>query len=160
MVSDKIEYQNYEGIDDVVAISHDKVEVYFFELEGIPADKVVYQIYYDGAETPVYLPGGSMKPRADGRLYYQVSGLNPNEEYYFQVQALNLLTDNFSLNDKKLSAKTFANRTASFEGVQSVIHQPGPDGLNFIKVIWSPAEKGSTGFVPLPSDAAKYEVTF
>ena len=100
-----------------------------------------------------------MKPRADGRLYYQVSGLNPNEEYYFQVQALNLLTDNFSLNDKKLSAKTFANRTASFEGVQSVIHQPGPDGLNFIKVVWSPAEKGSTGFVPLPSDAVKYEVT-
>ena len=47
---------NYDGIDEVVAISHDKVEVYFFELEGIPADKVVYQIYYDGAETPIYLP--------------------------------------------------------------------------------------------------------
>ena len=71
----------------------------------------------------------------------------------------NLLTGESSLSEEKRSAKTFPNRTANFNGVQSVVHQPGPDGMNFIKVSWSPAERESSGLIPLPADVAKYEVT-
>jgi len=159
VVADAIAYEDYVGIDEVVAISHHQMEVYFNEFDAVQSDKVAYQIYYDGAEFPIFVPGNSLTPRADGRLMYTVSNLKPNREYYFEVQVTNLNTGESSLSDEKRSAKTFSNRTASFLGVQSVSHQPGPDGLNFIKVSWSPAERESNGLIPLPSDAAKYEVT-
>lgn len=159
VVSDKISYQNFIGIDEAIAISHDKAEIYFHELDGVPSDKVAYQIFYEGAEFPIFISGSSVSPRADGRLMYTVDNLLPDREYFFQVQVLNLESGLYSLNDEKRSIRTFSNRTASFEGVQSVFHQPGPDGLNFIKVNWSPAVKEASGPLPMPSDPAKYEVT-
>ena len=65
---------------------------------------------------------------------YTVDGLVPNREYYFEVQFLNLLTGQVSSSTEKKVVKTFYNRTADFYGVESVIHQPGPDGTNFVKV--------------------------
>jgi hypothetical protein len=159
VVADAVNYENYIGIDEAIAISHHQVEVYFQEVDNIQSDKVAYQIYYDGAEIPIFIPGNSLSLRADGRMMFTVDNLAPNREYYFEVQVTNLITGEKSLSDEKRSAKTFSNRTASFEGVQNVMHQPGPDGLNFIKVSWSPAVRDSNGLIPLPSDAAKYEVS-
>lgn len=159
VVADAITYEDYVGIDEAIAISHHQIEVYFNEFNAVQSDKVAYQIYYDGAEFPIFLPGNSITPRADGRLMYTVSNLNPNREYYFEVQVTNLISGESSLNDEKRGATTFANKTADFLGIQSVTHQPGPDGLNFIKVSWVPAKRESNGLIPLPSDAAKYEVT-
>ncbi len=159
VVADAISYEDYVGIDEVIPISHYQVEVYFPEIENIQSDKVAYQIYYDGAEFPIYIPGNSLVPRADGRLMYTVDGLIPNREYYFEVQVTNLITGEKSQSEEKRSATTFPNRTASFDGVQSVTHKPGPDGMNFIKVTWTPAKRESSGLIPLPADVSKYEVT-
>ena len=75
IVADAINYEDYIGIDEVVATSHHQIEVYFQEVEGIQSDKVSYQIYYDGAEFPIHIPGNSLTPRADGRLMYTVDNL-------------------------------------------------------------------------------------
>lgn len=159
VVADKVVYENFEGIDEAIAISHDKVEVYFYEAENINSENVAYQIHYDGAEYPIFVPGNSLTPRADSRLMYTIEGLVPNREYYFEVQYMNLLTGQVSASTEKKVAQTFYNRTADFHGVESVVHQPGPDGTNFVKVSWAAATRESSGVIPMLGDVAKYEVT-
>ena len=159
VVADAVEYERFDGINEAIAISHDKVEVYFYEAENINAENVAYQIHYDGAEYPIFVPGNALSPRADSRLMYTVDGLVPNREYYFEVQFLNLLTGQVSSSTEKKVVKTFYNRTADFYGVESVIHQPGPDGTNFVKVSWGAAVRESSGVIPMLADVSKYEVT-
>ena len=159
VVADAVEYEQFDGINEAIAISHDKVEVYFYEAENINAENVAYQIHFDGAEYPIFVPGNALAPRADSRLMYTVEGLTPNREYYFEVQFMNLLTGQVSSSTEKKVVKTFYNRTADFYGVESVIHQPGPDGTNFVKVSWGAAVRESSGVIPMLADVSKYEVT-
>ena len=89
------------------AISHDKVEIYFYEADKINAENVAYQIHYDGAEYPIFVPGNALSPSADSRLMYTIDGLVPNREYYFEVQFLNLLTKQFPQARRKKLLKLF-----------------------------------------------------
>ena len=40
------------------------------------------------------------------------------------------------------------------EEVESVIHQPGPDGTNFVKVSWGAAVRESSGVIPMLADVS------
>lgn len=147
---------NYGGILDAVPIAHDKVEVYFSPSNLDPL-RVTYIINYDGAVSPITVPGQTLVPDYRGFLRYTVTGLNINEQYVFNVQAKDDKGQQ-SVNDAFKTITTFANETANFQGVAIAKNLSGGDSKNSLIIEWPAAERKG-GYIPEDSDVSKYEIT-
>lgn len=146
---------SYEGIVDAIAISHDKVEVFFLPSNLEPAD-VTYVINYDGAINPITVPGQTLEADYRGYLRYTVNNLDINTTYIFNVQARDI-DGAQSVNDAQKSTSTFANVTANFHGIGEVKNLSGSDSKNSLLIEWPSAEI-TGGFIADDTDPAQYEV--
>jgi hypothetical protein len=148
----------FTGIDRVVPIAHNKAEVMFYPATG-SADNLTYLISYDGLDVPLSVGAVSLRPDFRGLLSYTVSGLQINTEYVFQVQVKDKTTGQRSTSPETRKGKTFANITASFDGIANIKNLPGYDGTTSLKIEWSEAVRSNPLLPPLEGDAIQYEIT-
>ncbi len=155
-VDSKVSVLKFSGIEDVKAISNNKVEVFFYPA-SIDSSLITYKISYDGLKIPITVPGLSLRPDYRGFLRYTVGGLNSNSTYNFQVEIFN---ENgvYSLSEKILPVTTFSNLTADFQGIGGAFNRSGTEGLDSILVEWPLAKKLGSLASPAEIDVTEYEV--
>lgn len=150
---------SFSGVTEVVPISDDKIEVYFYPATGNAAD-MTYRIYVNDSGTPVEVKGDSLFINNYGQYVYTISGLRVNSEYSFSVGVKNAKDGSESTVNKSLSAKTFSNYTADFNGITKVTPASGDLGKEEVIVEWIPAVSLGSPFSPKPNDPVAYEVRY
>jgi chitodextrinase len=150
----------FNGLTRAIPISNSRVELYFLPAPGTP-DALTYLIYINNAITPVEVNGSSLEINPIGEYRYTVTGLFTNTSYQFRVGVRDAANGTQSDNDKSLIARTFANVTATFNGVSSALPAAGLDGLSSIMVNWIPAVTTSSSiFSPRITDPIGYEIKY
>ncbi len=150
----------FNGLSRAIPISNARVELYFNPAPGSP-DSLTYLIYINNSSSPIEVKGGALESNPVGEYRYTVTGLFTNTLYQFRVGVRDAATGEQSKNDKSLSAKTFSNITATFNGVSSAEAAPGIDGRTSIIVKWIPAVTLSSSiFSPRITDPIAYEVRY
>lgn len=149
---------DFSGIELVVPISHDKVELYFFPIAGIDPENITYYIYHDGQEYPETIPATSLFTDYRGYLVHTISNLRPLTSYSFIVEAKHIKDNTNSANQKALSGTTFSNKTAVFGGISEIYNLPGVQGMYGIEVSWGAAQSLGTEFNPNEIDVIEYEI--
>lgn len=149
----------FAGISKAIAISNDKVEVYFLPATGAVND-LTYLIKVNNSSTPIEVKASSLKVNNEGMYQFTVKNLNVNTEYTFSVGVRDASTGAQSDNDLTLTAKTFSNFTADFAGVSSVEPLVGTAGQNTVLVKWVPAVTLGSTYNPMPNDPIAYEVAY
>ncbi len=150
---------SFSGVNEVLAISDDKVEVYFFPANGNSAD-MTYRIYVNDSTTPIEVKGDSLFINNYGQYVYTVSGLRVNSEYSFSVGVKNAKDGSESTVNKSLTTTTFSNYTADFNGITKVAPASGDLGKEEVVVEWIPAVSLGSPFSPKPNDPVAYEVRY
>ncbi|MEK6624266.1 MAG: hypothetical protein AABY86_04825, partial [Bdellovibrionota bacterium] len=158
-VENKIASYPFSGLASVEPISNDKVEVYFYPAKGKVED-LTYEIYVNGSEAPIFITGSSLTPNPSGKLMYTVSGLQVNTTYSFAVSVTNNATKAKSDEGDILSATTFANLTADFDGIASVRSPAGSAGRNSVIVEWVGAKATGGATSPKNGDPVAYEIVY
>jgi hypothetical protein len=148
---------DFLGVQSTVAIAHDKIEVFFFPAEG-DVRELTYIVSYDGAPAPLTYPGESLREDYRGMLKVTITGLEINTLYNINVQVMN---DSGRRSDVQRSqnVRTFANRTANFNGIATLRNTAGTDGLTSLYLSWPEAERRGTLFVPNEIDVVEYVIT-
>lgn len=150
----------FNGLSRAIPISNARVELYFNPASGNP-DSLTYLIYINNSSSPIEVKGGALESNPIGEYRYTVTGLFTNTLYQFRVGVRNALSGEQSENDKSLSARTFSNITATFNGASSAEAAPGIDGRTSIIVKWIPAVTlSSSVFSPRITDPIAYEVRY
>lgn len=150
----------FGGLTKVVAISHDKVELYWSPAPGSPVN-LTYQIYTNNSVVPASIPGVSLSPNPKGELFFTVANLQINTTYDFSVGVKDAKTGASSENNKSMSAKTFANLTADFQGISNVKIPAGVAGKTTLDLEWVPATVSTIALaLPYPQDPVGYEVKY
>ncbi len=151
----------FEGLALANPISHNKVELFFNPiLKDI--DKYSYVIIYDKQQTPIYVAANSLVPDYRGYVKYTVRNLDPSTSYVFSVQVRDISSTRESSNNLRVSAKTFSNQTANFNGISEVRNLSGSAGLTGIEIFWPEAEMlGGLASTPesYPGDPEQYYIT-
>lgn len=148
---------NFSGIHDAVAISYDKIDIFFFPADGEP-ENLTYIITHDSALLPIPVPAANLRPDYRGLLKYTVRNLTIDTPYNFIVQVQDN-QERSSDSPRSLTEKTLSNITANFDGISNVRNTPGLDGLNSFRVEWPEAERLGTEFVPNERDVVEYVIT-
>ena len=91
---------------------------------------------------------------------YTVSGLQVNTTYSFAVSVTNNATKAKSDEGDILSATTFANLTADFDGIASVRSPAGSAGRNSVIVEWVGAKATGGATSPKNGDPVAYEIVY
>lgn len=146
----------FEGIFDAIAISPDKVEVFFFPATGSPTG-LTYLVNYDGSPVPITFPATTLRPDYRGLLKVTIDGLTINSFYTFTVQVKDE-TGNTSSNNATSSVRTFSNVTCDFPGVANVSNLSGEEGRNALRIEWPEARREGSDFVKRPIDPDQYEI--
>jgi hypothetical protein len=148
----------YDGLFEVKAIANDKVEVYFYpsDTESI---STVYEISYQGLESPISIPSEILVADYRGLYMYRLQDLTQDTDYEFSVQVRDTETGEQSYNLTTKTVTTFDNDTADFNGITKVEALPGIAGMNGIKVIWPQARKEGSLVSPQELDPTNYVVT-
>ena len=150
--------QDYVGINSVKTVADTKVEIFFTAITG-DTDQISYVINYAGQQISTYVPASSLRPDYRGYLKYTVTGLQPDTQYDFTVQARNITTGAESTNSATKRTRTFGNATANFTGITQVRNLSGADGLNGIEVFWNEAETLGSVISKNEIDPIEYQVT-
>ncbi len=153
---------SFEGLQLVNAISHDKVELFFYPADGDP-NNLTYEIYINNSPMPIKIGGRSLITNASGFYYFQISGLSLQTQYNFNMRVVVAGSEAAALQldpTKSLSVTTFANETADFAGVSSLTLGAGEAGKNTINVKWVPATITGTNLNPKPRDPVAYEIIY
>lgn len=148
----------FNGIIDAVAISHDKVELYFFPASGNP-ENLVYLIYINNGKTPLEVKANAFFTTTEGAYVYTVKDLRLNTTYSFSVGVKNLSTGFKSTVNSSLFATTFVNKTADFEGITSAVAVTGQAGQTQIELKWIPATIVGSALAK-SEDPVAYEVRY
>lgn len=150
----------FGGLTKVVAISHDKVELYWSPAPGTP-ENLTYQVYTNNSVVPAAIPGVSLNPNANGELSFTVTDLQINTTYDFSVGVKEVKTGASSENNKSMSARTFANLTADFQGISNVKVPAGVSGKTNLELEWVPATVDTIALaLPYPQDPVGYEIKY
>jgi hypothetical protein len=147
----------FQGIHAAVPISNERVEVFFFPASGTP-DTITYVISYDGSPNPETVPGETLRPDFRGLLRHTIKGLTIDSSYSFKVEAFDS-TGRSSSSNKVVSAKTFSNKTAIFDGVGSVNNTSGSDSFFSLTVNWTEAIRLGNDFIANEVDVYEYVIT-
>jgi len=150
----------FSGLVNAKGIAHDKVELFWLPASGAAAN-IVYEIYIDNSVSPISIAGTSLQVNSIGQVQYTVTGLDTNKNYLFSVGVRDLKEGTSSENNKTMDAKTFANYTADFMGVNNVRQAAGAAGKTTLIVEWTPATMQSPlPSIPFPFDPVAYEVSY
>ncbi len=149
----------FSGIVEAVAISDSKVTLSFLPAPGLQTN-LVYLIYINNSNTPLEVKGGSLSPNESGYYTYTVTKLSVNTTYSFAVGVRDLTTGIETDENKELFATTFANFTADFDGIGSVVPAAGEAGTEEVTVEWIPAVTKGAGSFPKPTDPIAYEIRY
>ena len=135
----------FQGVQSVKAISHNRIEVFFYPAVS-GSGKYIYKIYY-GDDLVASVPSDILVPDYRGYLMYTLSGLERGRDYFIRVTATD--QENAVEVDTSLvkSARTFNNIVADFTGLSAVSNLQGVDGKDSIRIRWSHATvlAGSAG---------------
>ncbi len=152
---------SFDGLVNAVGVAHDKIELSFAPAD---ADKtaVTYEIYVNNGPIPIKVTGNSLSVNASGLYVFTVSGLSINTTYTFNMRAvLNGTSEALKLDPtKSLSATTFNNETADFQGISSLTLGAGESGRDTVIVKWIPAAIKGTALNPKNTDPVGYEITY
>ncbi|EQC45235.1 fibronectin type III domain protein [Bacteriovorax sp. BSW11_IV] len=149
----------FSGVNEVIPVSDDKVEVYFYPASGNVSD-MTYQIFVNNTKVPIEVKGESLQLNQYGQYMYTVTGLKVFTQYSFSVGVRNAKENTESNSNKALFATTFPNYTADFGGVSKVYHSSGDLGKEQIEVEWVPAVSLGSSFSPKPNDPVAYEIRY
>ncbi|WP_372655361.1 fibronectin type III domain-containing protein [Halobacteriovorax sp.] len=149
----------FSGVTEVIPISDNKVEVYFYPATGNSAD-MTYRIYVNNSSTPEEVKADSLFINNYGQYVYTITGLRVNTEYSFSVGVKNAKDGSESTLNKSLTTKTFSNYTADFNGITKVSPASGDLGKEEVIVEWIPAVSLGSPFSPKPNDPVAYEVRY
>lgn len=129
----------FAGVEAVVPISHNKIEVYFYPAKG-GSEKYSYKVYYGGEPIPQVTASDVLNTDYRGLLRFTLTGLYPAKEYIIRVDVEDQETREYTKTNNTLSASTFPNKVADFFGITNVSNLPGIDGVDSLKVRWMHAE--------------------
>ena len=120
----------FQGVQLVKAISHNRIEVFFYPAVS-GSGKYIYKIYY-GDDLVASVPSDILVPDYRGYLMYTLSGLERGRDYFIRVTATD--QENAVEVDTSLvkSARTFNNIVADFTGLSAVSNLQGVDGKDYI----------------------------
>lgn len=150
----------FNGLTRAIAISNSRVELYFLPAPGVP-DSLTYLIYINNNPSPIEVKGSALEINPLGEYRYTVTNLFTNTLYQFRVGVRDAANGSQSDNDKSLSARTFSNITATFNGISAAYPAAGVDGQSSIVVEWVPAVTlSSSVFSPRITDPIGYEVKY
>jgi hypothetical protein len=102
-----------DGVQSLVPISHDKMEVYFYPATG-GTEKYSYKIFYGGNPIPAVTSSDVLNTDYRGILKYTLHGLDPSKEYIIRIDVEDQITSKYTKTSNSLSAKTFSNKVAEF----------------------------------------------
>jgi hypothetical protein len=145
----------FNGITTARGISHNKVELEFFNAPG--GSEINYFLYLNNSIAPIPIDPQSLTQSSGGKFLYTIDGLEANREYKFKITAKNSLTAAISKNENEAFARTFDNIVANFNGVSKLSLLPG-DTSGSIRVDWiAPGMSGI--FLAGRYDPSNYEIT-
>lgn len=135
----------FQGVQTVKAISHNRIEVFFYPAVS-GSGKYIYKIYY-GDDLVDSVPSDILVPDYRGYLMYTLTNLERGRDYFIRVTATD--QSNAVEVDTTLvrSARTFNNLVADFSGISAVNNLQGVDGKDSIQIRWAHATvlAGSAG---------------
>ena len=151
----------FSGLTQANPISNSKVELFFYPATG-DQNAITYEIYINGSPTPTQVSGKSLTANSKGLMMVVISHLTINTTYTFNMKAVITGTTSSALLDptKALTAKTFANETADFQGISTVALGAGQSGKNTVIVTWLSATTLGTEISPRPNDPVAYEIKY
>jgi hypothetical protein len=149
----------FAGIFEAIPISHNKVEVSFFPAPGNAKD-LTYRIIINSNPAPFEVKGDALEISPTGSYVYTAIGLNVGATYSFSVGVRNGKTGDESGNDRALTASTFNNYTADFQGVANAQPSSGAAGQNEVIVSWVAATTKGFGPTVFTEDPIAYEVSY
>lgn len=152
---------NYQGITSAIAVSHNKVDV-FFKAGSLPAEKSKYLIQTNDNTAAMEVNGNRITPSLvrPGEYKITIDRLTPNTSYTFSVALMDTDTGIISNVNKKERVSTFSNVTADFNGILSVDPLEGVDGKTKIKIKWVPATIRGDVFALNPQDPVLYRIQY
>lgn len=157
--------EQFQGLLSATAIAHDKVELVFTPVEDAGPEEINYSIYTDNSDYPYVVSGSTLETSktAEGNYLYTVKDLSIATRYEFNIKA-SLIKDATKTTRldplRAKSAITFANETASFNGVSGLELGIGNRSMDTVFVKWIPAEIKGTNLNIKPNDPIAYEITY
>lgn len=135
----------FQGVQLVKAISHNRIEVFFYPAVS-GSGKYIYKIYY-GDDLVTSVPSDILVPDYRGYLMFTLTNLERGRDYFIRVTATD--QSNTVEVDTNLvkPARTFNNLVSDFSGISAVSNLQGVDGKDSIRIRWSHATylAGSAG---------------
>jgi hypothetical protein len=152
----------FEGIDDAVAVAHNKVDISFFPAGG-GSGIFTYVVYRDGNfNTPVAsIPGIAANVDAEGKFHIRVGNLLSGTNYTFAVRCFDLINDVEDINTKTLLVDTLDYEVPIFDGIIALENVGGADGETKLKVRWNtalPSSPSSDPFGANPNAISGYTI--
>jgi hypothetical protein len=151
---------NFAGVEEVLGIADDKVEVYFKSARG-GSEEFEYYIYVGGGTQPIIVPSDVLSPDNRGLLRYTLVGLQAGTRYKIKVDVKDQNDPTLeTITDTILETRTFFNNVCDFAGIGSLQNLPGVDGVDSIRVNWPQAISETDGLLINPdSDPLEYEIS-
>lgn len=152
---------NFSGVTAAIPISDSKVDVYFNAGSGNSAD-LKYLIYVNDSKNPIEVSGNKVFPSLarPGEFKYTVERLKVNTSYSFSVGVKDTKTGLQSNVNKSLSAKTFLNLTANFNGILSAKPLEGSLGTTKMLLKWIPAVTNGGILGAMAEDPVAYRISY
>ena len=146
----------FGGVHSVIPISDSRIEVFFAPATG-GSGKFTYDVIVGSSPIPVSFPSDVLQPDYRGLLKVTLTGLVRTTTYLIKVEARDNESGLHSNSQKILSALTYTNLLADFQGISSVYNLPGQDGKDSLKIRWTPA-RTSGSLTKQEWDPKRYEV--
>lgn len=152
---------SFSGLIQANPIAHNKVELIFYPAKG-DQNNITYEIYINGSPIASKLSGKALPVNTKGMMSTVITNLSINTSYTFNIKAIETGSSASSTLDptKALTAKTFANETADFQGISTVVLGAGESGKTTAIVSWLSAVTKGSAISPKPTDPVAYEVKY
>lgn len=147
----------FAGVQKVIPISHNKIEVYFYPADG-GSGKYTYKIYFGGNPLPAVTASDILNTDYRGLLRFTLTDLQASKDYLIRVDVEDQVEKTQHKSTVYLSAKTFSNVVADFYGISQVSNLSGVDGTDSVKVRWIHAECANAMRCDQDSDPSRYEI--
>jgi len=147
----------FQGVETLVSVSHNKIEVYFYPAKG-GSGKFTYKIYYGGEPLPRVTSSDVLNTDYRGLLRYTLTGLDPAKDYIIRVDVQDQISGDVTNTDKTLTESTYSNKVSDFYGISEISNLAGVDGIDSIKVRWTHAECYNPLRCDQGFDPERYEV--
>ncbi len=148
----------FEGIQGLIPISHDKMEVYFNPATG-GSKNYAYLIYVGSQAEPLSATERILEKDYRGLFRYTITNLDIGTEYIVKVDVKDVETGQIYSTSTFKQDFTFGNYVADFTGISSVSNVAGLAGLDSITVRWPHATIFPSNLFGSDRDPVAYEIT-